>query len=153
MKIIRPWLYVGGLRDTFETGLLKENGIGAMLQIAAPVPQDEIESFFLPLEDGVPISERSFQQAIGFVASHKAVDRPVLIACAMGISRSVTLAIAAVKELEGVSLAEALAIVRQAHGEARPHPVLWQSLCQRYGEEIPYRTVLHGEPRPEKSDV
>lgn len=148
MKIILPWLYVGGLRDTYETGLLKEYGIGAMLQIAAPVPQDEIESFYLPLEDGVPITERSFAQAVGFVKAQRAAEKTVLIACAMGISRSVTLAIAAVKEIEDMTLAEALGIVRVAHEAARPHPVLWKSLCQRYGETIPYSTVLRDDGNP-----
>lgn len=145
MRIILPWLAIGGLRDTYDLDLLNDNGITAMLQIAAPVPQEGFETFYLPLEDGVPVTERAFAQSLGFVAAQKSAHHPIMIACAMGISRSATLAIAAVKELEDVSLREALSIVKRAHPDACPHPILWRSLCQRYREEISYQTVLGGD--------
>lgn len=138
MKIIRPYLAVGGLRDTCDLRLLQDHDIGAMLTIAERVAYPGIATVFLPIEDGEPLKARTIDKAVAFVRSQKEADRVTLVACAFGVSRSVTLATAAIKEIEGVSLAQAFALVKAAHADAQPHIVLWRSLCERYGENPSY---------------
>ena len=79
---------------------------------------------------------------VEFVRLEKALGRNVLIACGMGISRSATFAIAALMEEEGLGLLDAFGEVRARHPEALPHPALWQSLCDHYGEDVPYARLF-----------
>ncbi|ERT05518.1 dual specificity phosphatase, catalytic domain protein [Lyngbya aestuarii BL J] len=65
-----------------------------------------------------------------------------MIACGAGISRSVAFAVAALKEIEDLSLLAALQIVKKYHFESLPHPALWKSLCAYYGESISTRDFL-----------
>ncbi len=146
MKIIRPYLAVGGLRDTHDLRLLRDHNIGAMLQIAERVKHPGVETAFLPIEDGEPLTARTVDKAVAFVREHRDAGRVTLVACAFGVSRSVTLATAAIKEIENVSLAEAYALVKGAHADAQPHIVLWLSLCKRYNENPSYlETVVRAK--------
>jgi len=142
MYRIRPWLSVGALRETQDLVTLNAQGVTAMLQLADSVEQPGITSLYLPTEDGEPLSAKKLSQGVGFVLQQRARDRSVLVACGLAISRSVTFAIAALKEAEQVSLLDALRAVRSRHPEARPHPILWRSLCDYYGEPVPYRDVI-----------
>jgi protein-tyrosine phosphatase len=86
---------------------------------------------------------------VDFVRARKAEERKVLVACGAGISRSVSFSIAALKEEEGLSLLDAYAAIRAVHPDALPHPALWESLRQYYGESTTYLmmvdTVLMGK--------
>jgi protein-tyrosine phosphatase len=150
MSTIRPWLCIGRLRETYDFRLLQAEGIGAMLQLAERVQQPGMETFYLPVEDGRAITPEQFQAAVDFIRRQKNGERATLIACGLGISRAATFAIAALKEIEGLSLLDALQEIRVRHVEARPHPVLWRSLCDRYDEPTPYRLVLR--PPPHRSN-
>ena len=77
-----------------------------------------------------------------FVQAQKEAGGTTLLACALGVSRSASLAIAAIKETEAVDLMTAYCIVKRARPEVRPHPVLWQSLCERYQENVPWATMF-----------
>jgi protein-tyrosine phosphatase len=77
-----------------------------------------------------------------FVRVHYAQNKVILIACGAGISRSATFAIAALRQMENLPLLEAWRIVKTAHPEAMPHPALWESLCNYYGEDIPVTAFL-----------
>lgn len=142
MHTVRPWLAIGSLRESRDRALLDACGVGAMLQLADHAPQPGIETLFLPIDDGVPLSDALLDRGVAFVRAQKALGRTALVACGLGISRSATVAIAALKEDESLSLFDALAAVRAAHPEARPHPALWQSLCRRYTEDVPYVEVI-----------
>jgi predicted protein tyrosine phosphatase len=142
MQFIRPWLAVEKARYTRDLQYLRLHLIGAMLQIAEPIAHPGIESLYLPFEDGTRLQPETIRRSVDFVAEHRRAGRKVVIACGAGVSRSVTLAVAALKDLEEISLLEAYAAVRDAHREARPHPLLWQSLCSWCGEETPYLEVL-----------
>jgi predicted protein tyrosine phosphatase len=146
MYPIRPWLYVGKFSETQDDELLRRREIGAMLQLADSVKQEGIPSLYIPVEDGEPLPHDVLRMGIEFVRLEKALGRNVLIACGMGISRSAAFTIAALKEEEGLSLLEALRQVRARHPDAMPHPKLWRSLCEYFGEHVPYAELIEGMP-------
>ena len=142
MHRIRPWLLIGNYRETLDQNLLAANQIGALLHLAAPVRPPGITSRYLPVEDGEPLDLAMLQQGVAFVLAQRAAGSAVLVACGAGISRSTSFAIAALKEAEGLSLIDAARIVRRAHPDGMPHPVLWDSLCAYYGEQHNYLTLV-----------
>lgn len=138
MNQIRSWLYIGKYRETKDFELLSECGIEAMLLLAELVEHPGINSTYLPVEDGVPIPEELLQQGVQFVLAEKQKGRRVLVACGAGISRSAAFATAVLKEIEPLSLLEAFLAVKAVHPIAMPHPAVWKSLCDHYGESIPW---------------
>ena len=142
MYMIRPWLYVGKYSETQESWLLHSCQIGAMLQLDEAVEQPGVVSLFLPIEDGEPLAPEDLKRGLEFVQAHKSWGRNVLIACGAGVSRAVTFAIAALKEEEKLSLLDAVREVHARHAEALPHPEMWKSLCQYYGENLTLMQML-----------
>lgn len=142
MNAVRPWLHIGKLAETLNRPLLDYCEIGAMLQLCRPVEQEGIISLYLPIEDGVVLSTKTLEVGVEFVREQKKSGRTVLVACGAGISRSATFVVAALKEEEGISLLEALKEVCAAHREAMPHPVLWKSICDYYGEPTPFAEMV-----------
>jgi protein-tyrosine phosphatase len=142
MNTIRPYLLVGKLAETLDGNLLRHYGVTAMLQLAESVSQKGIVSLYLPVEDGEPLNETRLRQGIAFVKEQKEAGNVTLIACGMGVSRAATFAVAALKEIEGLPLKEAYAAVVAARREARPNPILWQSLCTYFNEPVEYIEVL-----------
>ena len=113
-----------------------------MLQLAEAVEHPNIASLYLPIEDGVPLSSHLLRQGVDFVLSKRHRGRTVLIACGAGISRSVTFAVAVLKEVEDLSLLEAVQSVSKHHPESLPHPALWESLCAYYHEDVSIHSML-----------
>jgi protein-tyrosine phosphatase len=138
MNTIRNWLYIGKYRDTFDATLLAAHKIGAMLQLAEAVKHPSIESLYLPVEDGVPLADHHLRQGIDFMLGQKRLGRNVLVACGAGMSRSAAFAVAVLKEDEGLGLLDALRAVKSHHPDTMIHPVLWESLCVYYRENIPF---------------
>src|SRR5512136_1818127 len=104
MNAIRDWLYVGKYRETIDVTSLAAQKIGAVLQLAEAVKQPDIETLYLPVEDGVPLASCHLRQGVDFVLNQKRLGHRVLIACGAGMSRSVAFAVAALKEDEGLFL-------------------------------------------------
>ena len=142
MIAIRPWLYLGKYRETFELPHLQVHNIGAMLQFAGKVNHPEIESLYLPIEDGVPIPPEVLAKGIQFIIARHQQGKKVLVSCGAAISRSVTFIIAALKETENMPLLEAYQSILNTYVGALPHPALWQSLCAYYHEDVPYWRLL-----------
>jgi len=142
MFVIRPWLLLGKYQETLNLPLLQAHTIGAMLQFAEQVDYPGMATLYLPVEDGTPITKEVFQKGIEFILSHKAEGNKVLVSCGAGISRSVTFIIAALKETENITLPEAYQVVLKVQPKALPHPVVWQSLGDFYGETLPYWHLL-----------
>jgi hypothetical protein len=142
MYPIRSWLYVGKFRETQDDDLLKRRGISAILQLADSIKQPNILSLYVPIEDGEPLPFERLKKGIEFVRLAKVESGNVLIACGAGISRSASFAIAALKEEEKLTLFDAFQQVLAKHPQARPHLELWQSLCEYYDEDVPYKGIL-----------
>lgn len=142
MNQIRPWLYIGKYRETKDYQYLCRHNIGAMLLLAEMVEQPGITSLYLPVEDGKPLPLDLLQEGLSFIQQQHKQGKVVLVACGAGISRSGSYTIAALKESENLSLLEAFQQVQQLHPDTMPHYRLWQSLCEYYGESVPW-TELH----------
>ena len=142
MYTIRPWLYIGKYRETQDEKLLHHIGIGALLQLADSVNLPSISSLYIPIEDGEALPFDRLKSSVEFVRLEKAQSRNVLIACGAGVSRSVSVAVAVLKEEENLSLFEAFRQVLANHPQAMPHLALWQSLCDYYGESWSYKDIF-----------
>ncbi|MEM6530729.1 MAG: dual specificity protein phosphatase family protein, partial [Chloroflexota bacterium] len=137
----RPWLIIGKYRETIQLPLLKQYNVGALLHLADDVQHPGIESLSIVIDDGTTVKPEHIGQGVDFVREQKAAGKVVMVACGAGISRSSSFAIAALKEEEALSLKDALVAVKTAHPPALPHMALWQSLCDYYGEDIPYNSI------------
>ncbi|MHA6250016.1 dual specificity protein phosphatase family protein [Pontibacter sp. CAU 1760] len=142
MHPIRPWLFIGKYRDMLNPSNLVVNQIKGVLQLEDPQELPDVHSLYLPIQDGAPLVEEDFWRGIQFILLEHQLGRNVVIACAAGISRSVTFAVAVLKETENLTLLEAYRQIVQGDAAALPHPVLWESLCRIYNVDIPYVEVL-----------
>ncbi len=135
MYMIRPWLFTGSTREKIDADRLAEQQIDAVLHLHRPLDLPGVRSLYLRVEEGYPIQKKLFDQAAEFVRSQQG---RLLVACGAGISRSTTFAVLALKERELLSLTAALQAVREAHLEAMPDQVHWESLRQFYQEGPPF---------------
>ena len=142
MDEIRPWLFIGSIRDTANEYLLGYKSIQAMLQLAARVDHPNIEVLYLPVEDFEPLNYDLLRRGVKFIREQKKLNRRVLVACGAGINRSSSFCTAAIKEEEGLSLFEAFKEVKRKHPESMPHEPVWDSLCKYYNETTPYLDVM-----------
>lgn len=142
MDEIRPWLYIGAYRDTLDQRYLDFKSIRAMLQLAEKVQQSNIVSLYLPVEDLAPISVKHIRQGVDFIREQKGLGNRVLVACGAGMNRSSAFSAAALKEEEGLGLFEAFREVKGCHPESMPHQPVWESLCEYYGESVPYLDIM-----------
>jgi len=142
MDQIRPWLFIGGYRDTKHLAYLQFKSITAMLQLAERMEQPEIVSLYLPVEDLAPISSAHIQQGLDFIREQKDKGHRILVACGAGMNRSSAFSAAALKEAESLTLFEAFKEVKRCHPESMPHQPVWDSLCEYYKESIPYLEVM-----------
>lgn len=138
MQEVRSWLFIGKYSEALNRDLLDRHRIEAILQLAAPVEHAGITTLYLPVDDGAPLRPGVLPNGVAFVRSEYTKGNRVLVACGAGISRSVTFAVAALKEEENLSLIDALRAVIEVHPSGMPHPHLWQSLCDYYGEDVPF---------------
>lgn len=136
MYQIRDWLYIGKYSQTRNLLTLNQYGITAMLQLADYVPQENIESLFLNVDDGEPLPTGMIERGLQFLREQKAQNKTILVACGAGISRSSTFALAFLMELENLSLLEAYREVYKNHPQAEPHPELIKSLYAYHGETM-----------------
>jgi protein-tyrosine phosphatase len=142
MDQIRPWLFIGSIRDTLNMSYLTHKSIGAMLQLAAKVEQPGITSLYLPVEDFAPLNFELLQKGISFVREQKEWNNRILVACGAGINRSSSFCTAILKEEENRSLFDAFKEVKSRHPESMPHEPVWESLCEYYKEDVPYLDVM-----------
>jgi len=142
MDQIREWLFIGKFRETQDELFLQKQGVGAVLQLAEPVGYKNITELYLPVEDAETLPGDLLEGGINFIVENKAMNISTLVACGAGISRSGSFALAAIKVLEETNLLSAYQIVKNAHPETFPHPLLWTSLCEYFEEDVPFSAVL-----------
>lgn len=142
MDEIRPWLYIGKYRDTLDKNYLAFKSIKAMLQLAELVEQKGISSLFLPVADLGPTSPALIRQGVDFILAEKEKGNKVLVACGAGMNRSTAFCMAALKEVEGLTLVEAFKEIKRRHPESMPHEPVWDSFCRYYNETTPYLDIM-----------
>ncbi len=134
MHKIRPWLTVANCLTTQNTYALEKHNVGAMLQLAVHAPHDHIPVCYHPITDGIPLTDDQIHTALDFVRQHHANDQHIMIACRAGACRSVTFAIAALMDIENVSLADAYRDIKHQHSAARPFYPPLQSVAAYFGQ-------------------
>lgn len=144
MYTIRPWLFIGKFAETIDKRLLESYQIEVMLQFAERIEQPGIATLYLPVDDGVSLNIDHLKQGLEFIQTHNEQDKKIMVSCGAGISRSTSYAIAALKEIENLSLLESLRAVKKHHPKALPHFALWKSLCSYFDEDISYDEVMQG---------
>ncbi len=143
MHPIRPWLYIGNFRESKQLPSLKFYGINAVLQLAEAVQHPDIVTTYVDVDDGVILSPGKLERGVAFIREQKAAGKTVLVACGAGISRSVAFSIAALKEEEGLSMADAYLDILKSHPEALPHSALWESLRTYYNETVTFQMMMN----------
>ncbi len=130
MELMNPVgtrLYVGRLPRPADGRRLAEAGVTSVLNLCIefPVGEDrngqEWTTAYLPLLDGAAPSKNQFQTALDWIAHQHANGHTILIHCAQGRGRSVTVAAAALYRL-GLARDpdDALAAITAARPKARP---------------------------------
>lgn len=128
MHAVGTRLYVGRLPRPSDRQQLAEAGVTSVLNLCIEFPvrprwrRDEgVETVYLPLLDGAAPSHRQFQEALDWIVRRHADGHTVLIHCAQGRGRSVTVAAAALCRL-GLAAGpeDALAAIRSARPKAKP---------------------------------
>jgi atypical dual specificity phosphatase len=142
MDEIRPWLYIGKYRDTLDKHYLEFKSIKAMLQLAERIEQKGINSLFLVVEDLGKTPHTLIRQGVDFILEEKEKGNKVLVACGAGINRSTAFCMAALREVEGLSLLDALKEIKRKHPESMPHEPVWESFCRYYNESTPYIDMM-----------
>ena len=143
MDQIRPWLFIGNIRDSANKSYLEHKSIQAILQLAVDIDHRGITTLYLPVEDFAPLRFDLLEQGVSFIREQKKLGHRTLVACAAGINRSSSFCTAALMAEEGLSLLDAFREVKNRHPESMPHEPVWASLCNYYGEDIPYSDVMH----------
>lgn len=142
MYLIRPWLYIGKVRETGDRNIMTAYKIGAILQLAYPAQHPNIESLYIAVDDGIPLPPDALRQGIQFAHNQKAENHKLVIGCGAGISRSVTFAMAVLHEEEYISLLDAYEQIATVHPEAMPHYELIKSLGAYYHDPIATKALL-----------
>lgn len=142
MDEIRPWLFIGGFRDTLDKGYLDRKRIQAMLQIAEPVQHEGINSLFLEVDDLARTPHHLIKQGVDFVLTEKEMGHNILVSCGAGVNRSTMFCLAALKEAEGLNLFDAFKEVVRRHPGALPNEQVWEAFCDYYHETVPYLNVM-----------
>lgn len=138
---IRDWLYVCGFPQAEDKKALTQAQIKALLLLYKPVQHTGMEILYLPVCEGVPLVPSTLEKGVNFVKAHHEKKQHVCVSCGAGVSRSVTFSIAALHEIEGLTLREAFLSIRQHNPEAMPDHIHWQSLGAYYGDDTDYWTV------------
>ena len=142
MDCVYDGLYVGGVETILRQKMVQREGITAIVRLDNGTIGDDkwSEHFFKvlhePFIDGDYIPDGLIPRITRFIHEQLENDGTVLIHCAMGISRSVTMTMAYLIEYEGMSLAEAFGTIRENRTQAHPHPKLLVSLIEHYN--LPY---------------
>lgn len=135
MHKIRDWLYISDYPSACSKELLEKVGIQGMLQLFQAIEVDGIDSKFVPIGDGLPLQKSQIEEAIGFIKAQHAKNHTLLSTCGAGLSRSVTFAVIALKEIEGLSIDDAYRAIFKHHPNAMPDHIHWKIIAKYYGED------------------
>ena len=134
MHKIRDWLYIGDYPSASLPDVIIKNKIQGMLQLYQPIKTKGVDTKFIGLQDGIPIREEQLREGIEFIHQQREKNHRILSTCGAGVSRSVSFAIIALKEIEGMTLAQAYRNIYKLHAKAMPDHVHWKSIADYYGE-------------------
>ncbi len=137
MDFILNNVAVGSYEDAINLQSLEANEITAVLDLASEVSYSLPPSILrlkIPMEDRMPLKQEYIKLAVNWLRN-AADERTVLVHCLAGISRSITIVMCYLHEVEGYSLEDAFALIRSKRFQANPHPALLESIHEYYQVE------------------
>lgn len=117
-------LFVGGYIQASKLLYRNPFKIEAVLDVSTEPPYEEAKDIVyahIPFDDGGGIPEKKFWACMEFLFEQYSQGKNVLIHCAAGISRSVTIAIAFLCYAKIMGFDDAFNYVRQRRQIANPH--------------------------------
>ena len=131
---VLDYLFLGSLRTAQTVTVYHDLDIGYVLTTGRNlevVVEPWMKQLVLNVDDFpeqgmIPI----FEEAFRFIDEARSNKKGVLIHCFAGLSRSVTIAVAYIMHLKGMTCDEALAMVRKARPAARPNDGFLNELRQ-----------------------
>lgn len=144
-EVIPNALWIGNARDARDvTGVLAA-GIDVVIDLALeeppiPFPRDIVYCRF-PLLDGAGNAPALLRSIIDTTANFVAAERPTLVACSGGMSRSPVIASAAIAQAQSIDL-EAAALRVTETGPCDFSPGLWSDV-----HRLDERTTPHSRSR------
>jgi atypical dual specificity phosphatase len=119
MDHIRDNLYIGDKQEAGQRNRLDLNQIVHVVTLCDE--HTEYTTIHHPIVDGAN-EQAEFNRAVKIVLEAMKQDQNVLVHCASGMSRSVTVVATAIADVEGSSFTEGLELVAEHRSEADPHP-------------------------------
>ncbi|HEV8096364.1 MAG TPA: dual specificity protein phosphatase [Burkholderiales bacterium] len=141
MHYIRNNLAVCGYHHIGQREEFESHGFRVQLQCTEhydPWLAECVEVMSAPFDDGIPIPEALFHTAQDWLAAHWDSGCKILISCAAGRSRSVTMAIALLNRKGGLSFLEAANDVISRVPDAYPHPYVLASAARFSGRALEF---------------
>ncbi|KAG5474916.1 hypothetical protein CUR178_04366 [Leishmania enriettii] len=143
---VLDYLFLGSLRTAQTVTVYHDLDICYVLTVGRDlevVIEPWMRQLVLPVDDFpgqtmLPV----FEDAFGFIDEARAHKKGVLIHCFAGLSRSVTIAVAYLMHLKGITRDEALAMVRLVRPAARPNDGFLRELIV-YEEILRSSRVIH----------
>ena len=144
MNEIRPWLLTGNWHEAQDLSFLQENNIEALLLLFRPVEHSNIETRFVATDDGYPFTEEMIVHGLDFIKEQHALGRRILVTCGAGVSRSPLFAIAALHEIEGLSMIDGYWQIKASNERAMPDQQQWDNVCDYFDEPTPFWDLFRG---------
>lgn len=137
MSLITPGLYIGNFRDAQDMNFLQRNGISHILCSAAelqPVFKNKFKYKHVQAND-IPTYNisRHFDSAADFIHEALSENGSILVHCAAGISRSVSLALAYYIKHQNKKLHDSLNMIKSRRFIANPNPGFIKQLKEYEG--------------------
>src|SRR5262245_35838661 len=126
MDCVYDGLYISGVETIRKQKMVQHEGITAIVRLDnGTIGNDKWSEHFFkvlhePFLDGEYIPDGLIPKITRFIHEQLENEGTVLVHCAMGISRTVTMTMAYLIEYEGMSLGEAYATIRENRPEAHP---------------------------------
>jgi len=163
MDFIRDNLAVCGFLGIGSREEFQRHGFNVQLQCAEPFDlwlPEYVEVMKLPFDDGAPIPDVVFRHAQDWLGAHWDLGEKILISCAGGHSRSVTMAIALLRTKGPMRFLDAVHDVMRRVPGSYPHPHVLVSAATFCGEPLKfdelqniYATAKNQPPYPWSVDL
>jgi len=120
-------VYIGDMNDATDRDAIRDTDISTVVMLTNREPTQgyprEVDVVRCPMMDGPRNEAETFNRAVESVTELLREGESVLVHCAAGKSRSVTVTAAALSLVEKNSFEESLEVVRQCR-DINPHPAL-----------------------------
>jgi len=136
MYYIRENLAVCGFHHIGSRESFRAHGFRVQLQCTSAYDAwlaEYVEVLTLPFDDGMPVPADIFRSAQAWLDAHWDREAKILISCAAGHSRSVTMAIALLGRKGGLSFLDSTYDVMRRVPGAYPHPQVLASAARLSG--------------------